>query len=188
MKRITLGILIGILIGIVIGIEFGNFSEGRACMEKYCIEKNRIIPISDRGFFPEVHEILKNANKSIHIVAFELKYYSRYKDSKMNTLVNDLINARNRGVDVKIIIDEYSKRNSAYTHLREGGVDIRYDSPNVTTHAKLIIVDGKIVVLGSTNFSYYGLEKNNEVNVIIYSEKIADYFERYFQNLWKQTL
>ncbi|HIE34005.1 MAG TPA: hypothetical protein EYP86_02565 [Candidatus Altiarchaeales archaeon] len=186
-KNLFLGILIGILIGIILGVEIVHLAESRVCPEKYCIDSDYIIPVSDRGYFPRVHEILQKADKSIHIIAFELKYYTKYPKSKENILIQDLIEAHKRGVDVKIIVDEYSDENNAYSYLKENGIEIKYDSQKVTTHAKLIIVDNRIVVLGSTNFSYYGLEKNNEVDVIIYAKHIADYFEAYFQNLWKSN-
>jgi len=64
------------------------------------------------------------------------------------------------------------------------GIEIKHDSEEVTTHSKLVIIDGKTVILGSTNWSYYGLEKNHEANVLIRSKEIADYFEKYFDELW----
>jgi phosphatidylserine/phosphatidylglycerophosphate/cardiolipin synthase-like enzyme len=183
-KRFLLVFLTGVLLGIVLGVEVVHLAEGMACPRTYCVDHASIIPISDRGYFPAVHDALQKADRSIHIAAFELKYYTGYPESNENTLVNDLIEAKNRGVEVMIIVDEYSDENNAFEYLRENDIPIKYDKKDVTTHAKLIIIDGKIVVLGSTNFSYYGLERNREVDVIIFAEHIADYFERYFQELW----
>jgi len=185
-RELLLVFLLGILFGIVLGVGVVHLAESRVCPQTYCIDRSSIVPITDRGYFPAVHEAFQRAEKSIHIAAFELKYYTRYPKSKENILINDLIDAHNRGVDVKIIMDEYSKENSAFNYLRENGVPVKYDGEDVTTHAKLIIIDGKIVILGSTNFSYYGLEKNKEVDVIILAEHIADYFERYFQEMWEK--
>ena len=186
-RKLLLVFLVGILFGIALGVEVVHIAERGVCPQTYCIDQSSIVPISDRGYFPAVHDAFQKAEKSIHIVAFELKYYSKYPESKQNILVNDLIDAHNRGVDVKIIMDEYSTENNAFNYLRENGVSVKYDGKDVTTHAKLIIIDGKIVILGSTNFSYYGLEKNKEVDVIILAEHIADYFERYFQDIWEKN-
>ncbi len=183
-RKLLLVFLIGVIFGIVLGVEVVHFAESRVCPQTYCIDQSSIVPISDRGYFPAVHDAFQKAEKSIHIAAFELKYYTKYPKSNENILINDLIDAHNRGVDVKIILDEYSTENNAFNYLRENGVSVKYDGKDVTTHAKLIIIDGKIVILGSTNFSYYGLEKNKEVDVIIFAEHIADYFEGYFQEIW----
>lgn len=178
--------LVGVFIGIVLGVEVVHFAETRVCPQTYCVDQSSVIAVSDRGFFPAVHEALQNAKKSIHIVAFELKYYPEYPDSSQNLIVEDLIEAHERGVDVKIVMDEYANENTAFDYLKENGIPVKYDGKDVTTHAKLAIIDGRVVILGSTNFSYYGLERNNEVDVIIIAEHIADYFEEYFQILWNR--
>jgi len=185
-RELLLVFLLGIFFGIVLGVEVVHLTESRVCPRTYCIDRSSIVPITDRGYFPAVHEAFQRAEKSIHIAAFEIKYYTKYPESNENILINDLIDAHNRGVDVKIIMDEYSKENSAFDYLRENGVPVKYDGKDVTTHAKLIIIDGKIVILGSTNLSYYGLERNREVDVIILAEHIADYFEGYFQEMWEK--
>lgn len=178
--------LVGVLIGVALGVEVVHFAESQVCPQTYCIDQSSVIAVSDRGFFPAVHEALQDARESIHIVAFELKYYPEYPDSSQNIIVEDLIEAHTRGVDVKVVMDEYASENSAFEYLGENGIPVKYDSRDVTTHAKLVIIDGEKVILGSTNFSYYGLEKNNEVDVIIMAEHIADYFEEYFQGLWNK--
>ncbi|HDN83673.1 MAG TPA: hypothetical protein ENG50_04850 [Candidatus Altiarchaeales archaeon] len=178
------------LIGISIGVisSFIVFQEsGKSYLNLYCISNSKIIPVFDRDFYPVVMKALKNANESIEIIAFKLSYYPKYRNSKENKLVWELIKARERGVKVRILLDEYPNKNSAYSLLKSRGIDIKYDSKNVTTHAKVIIIDGKIVILGSTNFSYYGLEKNHEANIYIESEEVAKAFRDYFEKLWKNS-
>lgn len=91
--------------------------------------------------------------------------------------MEELLKAHKRGVDVRIVVDEYSRENNAFEYLKSNGVKIKYDGNKTSTHAKLIIVDGKIIVLGSTNLSYYGLEQNNEVDLMVIDEKAADYLK-----------
>jgi phosphatidylserine/phosphatidylglycerophosphate/cardiolipin synthase-like enzyme len=185
-KKLALGALLGLILGILAGVETIQYADARACPQPACLEKTEVIPVSDRGYLPQVHEILQNAESSIHMAMFELKYYSNFKNSSANIIVEDLIQASKRGVEVKIIVDEFSERDNAYKKLKENGIEIKMDSQNTTTHAKLIIVDGRVVVLGSTNLSFYGLEKNNEINVILISQQAAEYYEQYFWNLWNE--
>jgi len=183
-KKLAMGVLIGLILGILAGVETIQYAQARACPQPACLEKTEVIPISDRGYLPEAHKILQNAENSIHMAMFELKYYEKFKNSSVNIIVEDLIQASKRGVEVKIIVDEFSEKDNAYQTLKENNIDIKMDPENTTTHAKLIIVDGKVVILGSTNLSFYGLEKNNEVNVVLISRQAAEYYEKYFWKLW----
>ena len=176
--------LFGVLMGLILAFTLTPLLINQACPTPLCVDDARLVPVTDRGYYLAAHKLLSHSRESIHIVSFELKYYDNYPDSKMNQLVRDLIEAHERGVDVKIIVDQYSENNNAFHKLDEAGVPWRFDSNSTTTHAKLIVVDGKIVLLGSTNLSYYGLEKNNEANILIEDEKTAGYYEEYFQKIW----
>jgi phosphatidylserine/phosphatidylglycerophosphate/cardiolipin synthase-like enzyme len=79
--------------------------------------------------------------------------------------------------------DRATKRNRQTGKiLSNGGVEVIYDPLSKTTHAKSMVVDGHLVLLGSTNWTYNALTSNNEVSVLIRSEEVAreltDYFNR----------
>lgn len=180
----------GLVLGIFLCAVVCELAGSRVCPEKVCVGEAEVIPVSDRGYFPVVHKALQSAKSSIHIASFELKYYESYPGSLENVIIDDLVKAHERGVDVRIIIDQYAdqdEKTNAYGFLLGKGLKIKYDSNKTTTHAKLIIIDGRVVVLGSTNFSYYALEKNREVDLLVESAKIAGYFEDYFEALWKEN-
>jgi len=178
-------VLAGLLVGLIVGVEFAGWSGESACPKPFCADSAEIIPVTDRGYFQAVLPLIKEAQSTIHIASMELKYYESYPDSSVNEIVRELIRAHERGVEVKILLDEYSEKNNAFDVVKAAGVDVRWDDTETTTHSKLIIIDGKIVVVGSTNFSFYSLEKNREANVIIFDEDIAAYFEDYFTGLWR---
>ena len=117
---------------------------------------------------------------------FSLTYYLKYRISFVNSFLTILADKHDAGVDVKIILDEFPKDHEAgLTYLRERGVPIKYDGKNQTTHTKLIILDGKKVIVGSTNWRYYSVEKNHEANVLIGSPEVAQEYEEYFEEIWK---
>ncbi len=170
------------LLGVIIGssLVFVFYSQNTFC-------PNKIITLFDRDYFDEVHELLSSANESVHIAIFEMKYYPNYPGSLENRLVEDLIEARRRGVDVYVIVDEYARgSNETVALLKENGINAKLDSKSVTTHVKLLIIDGKIVVIGSTNWSYYALEKNHEASVVIFSRDVAKRFDEYFWMIWRE--
>jgi phosphatidylserine/phosphatidylglycerophosphate/cardiolipin synthase-like enzyme len=67
--------------------------------------------------------------------------------------------------------------------LSKEGVEVIYDPLFVTTHAKLIIIDGRISLLGSTNWTYYSLTSNHEVGVLIESREVAQALGYYFERV-----
>jgi hypothetical protein len=154
----------------------------------------KVIPIPDRLYFPELHSVLQNSNSLIHVAMFRSSYYQR-DDSKADILLDDLVKAKSRGADVKVILeggDDYlgeeflGEQAKTCRYLRGNGVDVRFDPAGTTTHAKLIIADNN-VILGSTNWNYYALEKNHEANVLIRSGDISGKFEEYFKKLWMNS-
>lgn len=177
--------------GLIIGlsVSFFIFQVKTICpicsYEPTDIRPDQIQPVTDQQYFNTINDLLKSANRSVHIVMFEIKRYEDYPNSSMNSIIKNLIDLRKNGVDVKIIADEYLTEKSTVDYLKSNGIDIKFESPDRTTHDKLIIIDGKIVVVGSTNWSYYAIEKNREANVIVYSEDVASQFEKYFEEVWE---
>ena len=60
-----------------------------------------------------------------------------------------------------------------YQRVKDFGLDIRLDGNKYNMHHKFMVVDGKIVVTGSPNFTFAGFNKNDENMIIIYDEGIA---------------
>ncbi len=149
-----------------------------------------VVPIPDREYLPALHEALSSAKKSIHVLMFTARYYPRYPNDANAIILRDLIGAKKRGVDVKIILDA-SDWNAGNTYknklfgdsLARCGIEVYYDPIDVTSHDKLVIIDGYITIVGSTNWSYFAIAKNNEASVLIKSKPVAEYFEKYFQTV-----
>ncbi|MBN1160281.1 MAG: hypothetical protein JXA43_03605 [Candidatus Diapherotrites archaeon] len=154
--------------------------------EASCLE-GQAIPMLDRNYFMIADAALKNAQTTIDVMQFEVKYYDTYSDSNMNLIVSDLIEAHNRGVKVRVLVDEYSEENNAFDMLKAAGIEIKMDPENITTHNKLVIIDGQKVIIGSTNWSYYALDKNHESSVLIHSPLLASQMTEYFNDAWVES-
>jgi phosphatidylserine/phosphatidylglycerophosphate/cardiolipin synthase-like enzyme len=151
------------------------------------LEGNEVMVLTDRDYFPQVSRMLASADKSIHILLYSVNYYTDYPDSNVNLLIDSLEAASARGLDVRIIADEYATEKPVISLLKERGINIKYDSKDTTTHAKLIIIDSKIIIIGSTNWSHYALDKNHEASVIINSPPLAAQLENYFEKIWMES-
>ena len=148
--------------------------------------------ITDRQYFAVVRSCIREAKSSIRMMMYQASYYKTYKDSPSNVLIRELIAAKKRGLEVKVILErreekekEAQKNTGTGALLAQGGVEVVYDPLNLVTHTKLLLIDGRISVVGSTNWTYSALEKNHEAAVLIRSPEVANNLQNYFQDVWK---
>jgi len=145
--------------------------------------------VTDAQYFQVAKRLIQEAKISIQVMMFEMGYYDEHPDTPSNLLIKELIVAKKRGVKVEVILevregeDRTTKRNRRTGRvLSEGGVEVIYDPLSKTTHAKLMIVDRKMTLAGSTNWTYYALTDNHEVSILVRSKEVAqemmDYFNR----------
>ena len=92
--------------------------------------------------------------------------------------------ARERGVDVKVVIDSDNMDNSAVNLLLDAGVAVGDEDPDFM-HNKFMIVDNRLIWTGSMNPTSNGVnENNNNVVVIVGSPELIEDYEAEFNELW----
>jgi len=160
------------------------------------VEAPTLLPLPDTVdstlYADVVLRCLHAARESVHVVMYRMSYYSTFRDSLSNQLLQALVGASRRGLDVRVILDDCAPYESslranleAAMMLHFQGVEVRMDRPDVTTHAKLVVVDRETVFVGSTNWNYYSLEQNNEASVaVLGAPDVAAPFEAFFETLW----
>ncbi len=77
---------------------------------------------------------------------------------------------------------------SQCSKLRKNDADVHLDGNKSTMHHKVIIVDSKIVIVGSFNFSDNANTSNDENLLIIHSPEVASEYEQEFQRLFSQSV
>jgi phosphatidylserine/phosphatidylglycerophosphate/cardiolipin synthase-like enzyme len=80
---------------------------------------------------------------------------------------------------VRILLDDNIAHNQRTVNSLKGikNIEIKLDSPQKTTHNKMLIVDGETVLIGSTNWTDSSLGSADEANVIINNKEIAAYLQ-----------
>lgn len=133
----------------------------------------------DKSITNAVLPLIRDARKYIYIPTFVLTE---------KRVTEELINARKRGVDVKIIIDALnaSGKHSKHQILRENGVLVKTENYAGKMHSKSMIVDDEYVILGSMNFSYSGENKNDENLVVIKDSDLAKFYKKFFLYQWNK--
>lgn len=104
------------------------------------------------------------------------------------SLMDALLIAIQGGLDVKIIIPGESDSkivNAAasayYTELLQVGAKI-YKYNKGFVHAKTMVIDNDLAIVGSANMDYRSFDLNFEVNAMIYSKNIAAQLTEAFKN------
>ncbi len=123
-------------------------------------------------------DLVKSAQESVNFLA-----YSFTQDE----LSGALLERSQAGVEVAGVMENRQVEaniGSEYEPLRDAGLDVRLDGNPNNMHHKVIIIDGRIVVTGSYNFSRSAEERNDENSVVIYSPEIAALYLEEFQRVF----
>ncbi len=133
-------------------------------------------------FCPEDHcssvviSWISRANNSI-----DLAIYSFTHDD----IGEALIGAFKRGVKVRVIMEERNvDKYSEYEKLVKAGVPVKLDDNSALMHNKFMVIDGKVVLTGSFNYTNSADKRNDENLVVIVSPQVASSYESEFNEMW----
>ena len=133
---------------------------------------------------------LDGARKYIHVAMYA--FTSRY-------LAQALVRAKERGVEVKVVLDRSFQEESKYSkgeYLKRKGVPVKLVAPvemrgikmiKGLMHHKFAVIDGEVVVTGSYNWTARA-ERVNYENLLIFvdSPGLARAYEEEFERLWRR--
>lgn len=135
----------------------------------------------DDGVANKIATVLSSAEESIYFLAF----------SFTSNDLGDIVRAKAEdGLDIRGVMDEEqvkSNQGTEFDPFRQAELDVLIDGIEGQMHHKVFIVDEKIVVLGSYNFSQAAETRNDENTLIIYNEDIAAQFVDEFERVAGQA-
>ncbi len=122
---------------------------------------------------------LQTARQSIQFMAFSFT---------QPDMGNAMLERIKKGVTVAGVFESVGS-DSPYSEMMKlhcAGARIRRDGNPTFLHHKVIVVDERIVITGSLNFSDSANQKNNENVLIIDHPQIAQHYLQEFQRLWEE--
>lgn len=177
-----------IVLFFILGQPYGKTSNSA--------EGAKVVCAFDTAYFSNAQYLIENSKKEIVVCMFQFSYYNDKPESYSNRLAELLLKKAEQGVKVRLLLEGgedflgkgfTNSVKSILSKLNHKNIEIKLDLKNRTTHAKFMVVDSRFVLIGSTNWTYYGLQENNESNVLIESEQIAKEFKKYFEKLWSES-
>lgn len=100
-------------------------------------------------------------------------------------IIAALAAAEERGVDVRLIVDGSPDEDQQETaaQLDERGVEIRL-ATGLYIHAKLMVIDGASVIVGSQNFTATSLDDNRELAILLRDPLLVERCVSVFERDW----
>ncbi|KXK12705.1 MAG: phospholipase D/Transphosphatidylase [Chloroflexi bacterium OLB14] len=106
----------------------------------------------------------------------------------LNSVRNALLNAHDRGVRVRMVMESDNLERTDPQILKDAGIPILGDRREGLMHNKFIVIDESEVWTGSMNFTDSGTYEDNNVVMRIRSVKIAENFSKEFEEMFNDDL
>jgi phosphatidylserine/phosphatidylglycerophosphate/cardiolipin synthase-like enzyme len=120
-------------------------------------------------------EAINSARQSVDVAAYSLS---------LNSVRNALIDAHQRGVAVRVVMESENMDRSDPQKLIEAGVPVVGDRREGLMHNKFIVIDRSEVWTGSMNFTEGGAYKDNNNLIRIRSTQLAENFTTEFEEMF----
>ena len=133
----------------------------------------------DKALTNAVIPLINNAKKYIYIPTFVLTE---------KRVTEALIKAKNRGVEIRIIMDAVnaSIKHTKHWELRNAKIPVKTENYAGKMHSKSMIVDDEYTIIGSMNFSNSGENRNDENLIVIKNKNIAKFYKEFFLYQWSK--
>lgn len=139
--------------------------------------------VTNAQYEPRLLSMLAGAKTSIRVA-----HLSFGAGLTPDGILSALAAARNRGVDVRVVLEEDVDSNGPrLDELSAAGVPARLDHSNRTMHAKLVVVDERTVLVGSTNWTFSSMARNNEANWAFDDGRLGTRFAAWVDAVWSDA-
>jgi len=127
---------------------------------------------------------INNAQVTLDI---QIPYFtSVYDGGQVDQVINAIVAAKNRGVTVRIITSDVKDFENISSICLTYGIPIAWQDTTWFSeiHNKGIIVDGRLVLICSINFSDESIAENREAGVIIQNQNVAQWYQAVYDYDW----
>jgi phosphatidylserine/phosphatidylglycerophosphate/cardiolipin synthase-like enzyme len=125
-------------------------------------------------------EIIKNINQAEAFINIAMYIFTDKE------IAIPLSKARERGVKVRVYLDrdQVDYKYSQSRFLVQKGINTRISSNNYIMHNKFAIIDNRLLLTGSYNWTFSANHRNDENLMVIDDPDIIEIFQNQFEKLW----
>jgi phosphatidylserine/phosphatidylglycerophosphate/cardiolipin synthase-like enzyme len=106
-----------------------------------------------------------------------------------NGIAQALVSAHQRGVEVKVLLDQKSEStNRLVVELFQSNqISMRFDGSHAIAHNKVMVLDGQVVITGSFNFTQSAQIRNAENLLVLRSDELANSYKQNWLTHWAHS-
>jgi phosphatidylserine/phosphatidylglycerophosphate/cardiolipin synthase-like enzyme len=138
-------------------------------------------------YLQTIPQFLARAEEEVLVALSDLRSYA---DGTTAPLIAGLTQAAQRGGNVQVLVEKggrelWPEQERALAELRQAGVHVREDSPEVTLHAAFLVIDRRWVIVGSTHWTKTALTASYQMDLVLEEPSLAALFRTFFFYLWE---
>ncbi|MDR2430903.1 MAG: phospholipase D family protein [Candidatus Margulisbacteria bacterium] len=124
--------------------------------------------------------LINDAQKELNIAVYSLT---------KPDIAQAIVSANERGVTARVLMDkdQAAGRYAKDEYLEGYKISVARDKHKAYMHHKFCVVDGRIVIAGSYNWSDNATHHNDENMLVIESPELAEIFNKEFEKLWMKN-
>jgi len=195
MRRFSLfeiSLLLGLFVGLIspaVSLAADNKTASSIAPAEYST-----VFLKNQEYFPVLLKVIDEAKSEI-LMSFFLFKAGVHRKSYPDRVLAHLAKSIQRGVKVVVILENSGghdhkldgENNRTKQILEAKGAEVHFDSPAKTMHNKLIVVDRRLVLLGSHNLTQAALKYNNETSLLIDKPELAEAARTYLLTIIKES-
>jgi len=147
--------------------------------------------LTDEKFLPFAINLISKAQKSIDISTFKAEMTTKPRGKRLIELFNSITEKARLGIPVRFLISKREEYGHipltnlfAVRELKANGVQVRHLRNSRLCHAKTIIIDGGLAILGSHNLSIKSCHNNFEASLCVTDPYIVGQLQSFFSVAW----
>lgn len=129
-----------------------------------------------------VSSLINDAKQSIDIIVYEWRYYPQDPGCVAQKFNESVIQAARRGVKVRALV-HYAQ---ILKYLRQNQVEAKQLNTEKLLHCKILIIDDKIAIVGSHNYTQNAFTINFELSMLFAIDESNNDIITFFNNLWQR--
>lgn len=147
--------------------------------------------LNGTAYYERLPEFFRTASTSIKIAMFHMAFPGPNHPTKL--LLDELIVAKARGVHVQVVLDRdrvtdpYMStviNTNAKRYLENNGIECQWDKEDVLLHSKYVLIDNKLSILGSHNWSAGSYSQFDDMSFVVQSLQLGAALNIRFEQLW----
>jgi len=148
--------------------------------------------IKNEEYLAAAQGILEWAKKSVDICTYKFELSQRTDARGLNSLIDKLYALAAADIGIRVLLNTTGSRSgltrineNAARELKKHGLLVRTLPDGRCQHAKMLLVDNCVGIIGSHNWSPKSMTDNFEVAVALYHAGYLFDIQRHFDKIWE---